>query len=62
MEKKMTYEELCLSVDAAWSLFFSQLGFDGIDTEKVYAALDSKDCYNDVFGAVKSCVIIRQEE
>lgn len=59
----MTYEELDVAVDGAWEAFFSQLAFaTGVDTADVADALDGKDCFNDVFDAIISCVEIDDEE
>ncbi len=59
----MTYEELDTAVYDAWQAFFSQLAFTtGLDTSDVADALDGKNCFNDVFDAIISCVEIDDEE
>lgn len=58
----MTYDQLGEVENKAWEAFLDVLENAGINRTKVSNALDNKDCYNDVFDAIISCVNIEDEE
>ncbi len=58
----MTYDELVDIESKAWTEYLNVLAASGIDRSDVSNALDAKDCFNDVFDAVISCVDIEDEE
>lgn len=58
----MTYDQLGEVENKAWEAFLDVLENAGISRAEVSNALDNKDCYNDVFDAIISCVEIEDEE
>jgi len=51
----MTYSDLKVSLNEAWTQFYRVLQSDGVDVEKLDQDMDRKD----IFNAVEDCVIYR---
>lgn len=45
----MTYEEIKLIQQAAWSAFFTVVNASKLDGAKLEDDMDGKDCFNDVW-------------
>lgn len=58
----MTYEEFCYFEDKAWKAFLKVFEDAGVNRNKLYNALDSKDCINFVSDACISVVVLDEEE